>query len=75
MTQSSAAAERSAHVTRGKTEASPSSDPFVGPEYGPIRLKCVVDTEERALIEINRLRVLLGFSPLEIFPRGQSGRD
>lgn len=53
--QSDAAAERSAHVTR--EAVLPASDPFVGPEFGPLRLRAIVELEA----EVARLRAALAF--------------
>lgn len=53
------AAERSAHVTRGirmtTGEGCRIVDPFVGPEFGPVRLRAVADLEA----EVARLRAAL----------------
>ena len=51
--QSTESAQRSAHVTRGGTrEAGP--DPFVGPPFGPVRLRAVAEARAQALEEAAR---------------------
>jgi hypothetical protein len=62
--QSRDAAERSAHVTRAAAAAapaqpSPAPTPFVGPEFGPVRLAVAARLGE----EIARLRLALGLRP------------
>lgn len=52
------AAERSAHVTRGGSERQAGADPFVGPEFGPVRLRVVAELEA----ENAKLRAALGLA-------------
>lgn len=47
-----AAAERSAHVTRGDEKPAAGPDPFVGPEFGPVKLRAVAELEAK----VERLR-------------------
>lgn len=60
MAQDTAAAERSAHVERGNAPLRIQTvDPFVGPAFGPIRLRAVDERDaeiERLRAENERLR-------------------
>jgi hypothetical protein len=58
MTQSTDAAERSAHVYRGEAPRS-ARDLFAGPELGPLKLRAVAELEA----EVNALRAALGLAP------------
>lgn len=67
--QTTSAAERSAHVTRGGAApaTAPRPDPFVGPEFGPLVSRRVYDLEQ----EVERLRKIIN----DVWPALQAERD